>query len=154
MPATLLQAMASSAPVSTNSTATKTRNGVRIGPGTRLVGRSAAVWRGLAVGLAALNCVISVFELRRRRRARDAGPQPPDADVPDTADVGELGGGGQAAGLGHHRHRHEQVRARQRHALEAGLGDPDHGELAVVETQRPVAARWDRRRGDGSRSGG
>ncbi len=60
IPATLLQAIARSAPVRAKSAARKSRKGVRIGPGTRLVGSSAAVCRWLASGVAALYCVIRV----------------------------------------------------------------------------------------------
>lgn len=54
MPATLLHAIASSAPVSANKNPMNARNGVRTGPGMRPIGASRTVWFELASGSAFL----------------------------------------------------------------------------------------------------
>ncbi len=61
MPATLLHAMASRAPVNANRKPMNARNGVRTGPGMRPIGATAIVCRGFARGSNFLNASISVL---------------------------------------------------------------------------------------------
>jgi hypothetical protein len=142
MPATLAQAMASSAPVSAKRMPMKARNGVRSGPGIRLSGAIATPcsWFARRLGRFVgrhqrVQLGIGLLAARTRR-------EPPDGDVPDRAGLLEQVGGGGAAHGRDHRRRDPHVGADQRRAGEPGLGHANDGEFLVVEPDWSVKDAW------------